>query len=106
LIYGTDLPGASKQSIDTLQGKVRQLIGFSISELEAEAFWNCSSITNGGGTDFNLIVQWLVRAPMVRTGAMTQRKPRTSKVIAIGSAGSYTGCTLIALNLAMEISLL
>jgi MinD-like ATPase involved in chromosome partitioning or flagellar assembly len=42
----------------------------------------------------------------VRTSAVTQRKVRSSKVIAIGSAGSYTGCTFIALNLAMELSLL
>jgi MinD-like ATPase involved in chromosome partitioning or flagellar assembly len=43
---------------------------------------------------------------MVRTGAVTQGKTRNSKVFAIGSAGSYTGCTFIALNLAMELSLL
>ena len=105
LIYGTDLPGASKQSIDTLQGRVRQLIGFSISELGAEEFGVVHPLPTVG-TDLISLVRGFVRAPMVRTGAMTQRKPRTSKVIAIGSAGSYTGCTLIALNLAMEISLL
>ena len=105
LIYGTDLPGVSKQLIDTLHGRVRQLIGFSISELGAEDFGTVHPLPTAG-TDLISLVRGFVRAPMVRTGAMTQRKPRTSKVIAIGSAGSYTGCTLIALNLAMEISLL
>jgi Mrp family chromosome partitioning ATPase len=105
LIYGSDLPGANKQLIDALHGRVRQLIGFSISNNGSEDFGSLHPLPIVG-TDLISLVRGFVRAPMVRTGAMTQRKPRTSKVIAIGSAGSHTGCTLIALNLAMEISLL
>lgn len=45
-----------------------------------------------------------VRAPLLRTVAQLPRLSRRATVIAIGSAGSYTGTTLIAMNLAMELS--
>lgn len=105
LIYGADLPGANKQLLDGAQALVRQVIGFSIphqSEGDFIALHPLPSL----GTDLISLVRGFVRAPMVRTSALTQRKPRTSKVVAISSAGSHTGCTLIALNLAMELSLL
>jgi MinD-like ATPase involved in chromosome partitioning or flagellar assembly len=105
LIFGNDLPGANKQLVDTLQSRVRQSIGFAISDLGADEFGAVHPLPTVG-TDLISLVRGFVRAPLVRTGAMTQRRPRSSKVIAVGSAGSHTGCTLIALNLAMELSLL
>jgi hypothetical protein len=105
LIYGTDLPGASKQLVDGLQSSVRQVIGFSIPNIPDGDYMSLHPLP-AVGTDLISLVRGFVRAPMVRTSALTQRKARASKVVALGSAGSYTGCTTIALNLAMELSLL
>ena len=105
LIYGNDLPGVSMQALNAIALCVRQIIGFSLSHGTSDELSNLHPLPTGA-TDLISLVRGFVRAPMVRTGAMTQRKTRLSKVIAIGSAGSYTGCTTIALNLAMELSLL
>ena len=43
---------------------------------------------------------------MLRTQVQTFRQQRKSHVVAIGSAGSHTGCTVIAMNLAMELAVL
>jgi MinD-like ATPase involved in chromosome partitioning or flagellar assembly len=105
LIFGTDLPGADKGLMDSLNGAVRQIIGFSLPNIENGDFGVLNPLPSVG-TDLISLVRGFVRAPLVRTSATTQRKQRNSKVIAIGSAGSYTGCTFLALNLSMELSLL
>ena len=105
LIFGTDLPGAHKNLMDSLNGSVRQLIGFSIPNV-ADGDFDVLHPLPTVSTDLISLVRGFVRAPLVRTSTVTQRKVRDSKVFAIGSAGSYTGCTFLALNLAMELSLL
>jgi MinD-like ATPase involved in chromosome partitioning or flagellar assembly len=105
LIFGTDLPGANKKLLDSLKGTVRQIVGFSLPNV-ADGDFSVLNPLPSVGTDLISLVRGFVRAPLVRTSAITQRKPRTSKVIAVGSAGSYTGCTFMALNIAMELSLL
>jgi MinD-like ATPase involved in chromosome partitioning or flagellar assembly len=105
LIFATDLPGTDKKLMDSLNGDVRQVIGFSLPNVSHGDFGVLNPLPSVA-TDLISLVRGFVRAPLVRTSAVTQRKVRSSKVIAIGSAGSYTGCTFIALNLAMELSLL
>ena len=105
LIFGTDLPGANQKLIDSQTGVVRQLIGFSIPSVAPGDFEALHPLPTVN-TDLISLVRGFVRAPLVRTSAVTQRSARNSKVFAIGSAGSHTGCTFIALNLAMELSLL
>jgi Mrp family chromosome partitioning ATPase len=105
LIFGTDLPGANRKLMDSLNGAVRQVIGFSIPNVSNGDFDALHPLPTID-TDLISLVRGYVRAPLVRTAAVTQRKARNAKVFAIGSAGSYTGCTFIALNLAMELSLL
>lgn len=105
LIYGNDLPGVSAKVVDEIQALVRQVIGFSIPNTALAGFENLHPLPTVG-TDLISLVRGFVRAPMVRSSAITQRKARNSKVIAVSSAGSFTGCTLIALNLAMELSVI
>jgi Mrp family chromosome partitioning ATPase len=103
LLFASDLPGISKDKVDSLALRVRQLIGFSTANFEQNSFVELHEIPKSS-TELISLVRGFVRAPMMRPSiAAPQRK---SRVIAIGSAGSYTGCTLIAINLAMELSLL
>ena len=105
LIYGNDLPAISTKVVDELHTSVRQVIGFSIPNTAHGEFETLHPLPTVG-TDLISLVRGFVRAPMVRSSAITQRKARNSKVIAVSSAGSFTGCTLIALNLAMELSVI
>jgi MinD-like ATPase involved in chromosome partitioning or flagellar assembly len=105
LLFGADLPGAEKKVMESLKGVVRQMIGFSLPNVGHGDFVGLNPLPIES-TDLISLVRGFVRTPLVRTNVVTQRKIRSSKVIAIGSAGSYTGCTFIALNLAMELSLL
>ena len=90
LIFGTDLPGSDKKLMDSLNGAVRQLIGFSIPNVSNGDFDVLHPLP-AVSTDLISLVRGFIRAPLVRTSAVTQRKARNSKVFAIGSAGSYTG---------------
>lgn len=105
LLYGSDLPGITPQRVSVFLSRVRQSIGFKISHHSENNLLNLQEIPSSA-TDLISMVRGFVRAPMVRTGIHTIRQSRKSHVVAVGSAGSYTGCTLIALNLAMELSVL
>lgn len=105
LIYAADLPGTTSTAVDALQGLVRQVVGFSLPGLSHEGFTSLLPLPTLG-TDLVSLVRGFLRAPLVRSSTLTQRRARKSRVIAVGSAGSHTGCTLIAINLAMELSLL
>ena len=105
LLFGSDLPGISAIKVTEISHKVRQSIGFRSLHQESTELDNLQEIPTSA-TDLVSLVRGYVRAPMLR--AQTQRVPqhRKSHVVAIGSAGSHTGCTVIALNLAMELSVL
>jgi len=105
LIYAPDLPGISPETISRLAIQVKQIVGFS-QQLEVDASFPDLHRVPETPTDLVSIVRGFVRAPMVRQMSQISRQNRKSHVIAIGSAGSDTGCTTIALNLAMELSVL
>lgn len=105
LLFASDLPGISKEKVDSLTPKIRQAIGFSSLENQDKEFVELHDIPKSS-TDLISLVRGFVRAPMMRPSTTLLRTQRKSRVIAVGSAGSYTGCTLIAINLAMELSLL
>jgi Mrp family chromosome partitioning ATPase len=106
LIYAPDLPGYSDESFSELRTLVRQIIGYG-TELEKKT---CEALSLRPTDPTELVSQ--IRAIMRREF----REPLISnhkvtnlagpKVIAIASAGSATGATTLALNLAMESSLL
>ena len=103
LIYSPDLPGISREVVNELTSKVKQVVGFSLKTYPefADLHPNPTSVT-----DLVSIVRSFVRAPMLRQISQVSRQTRKAHVIGIGSAGSDTGCTTIALNLAMELSIL
>jgi Mrp family chromosome partitioning ATPase len=103
LIYSSDLPGISAEVVKNLSGKVKQVVGFSSKHNPDFADLHSNPAT---ATDLVSIVRGFVRAPMLRQPSQINRANRKAHVMAIGSAGSDTGCTTIALNLAMELSVL
>ena len=103
LIYSPDLPGITNDVVKNLTTKVKQIVGFS-SKINPEYADLHPNPANA--TDLVSIVRGFVRAPMLRQVSKISRANRKAHVIAIGSAGSDTGCTTIALNLAMELSVL
>jgi len=105
LLFASDLPGISKAKIDLIGRKIRQTIGFSIGQQQSSDFMELHEVPKSP-TDLVSLVRGFVRAPMVRGVNTPQRTARKACVIAVGSAGSYTGCTTMAINLAMELSLL
>lgn len=105
LLYASDLPGISTVKIAELSTKTRQCIGFkSATQIDSELS-NLQEVPSSA-TDLVSLVRGYVRAPMLRTQSHLVRNNKNSRVIAIGSAGSYTGCTVIAMNLAMEMSIM
>jgi Mrp family chromosome partitioning ATPase len=105
LIYAADLPGISKEGVQSLDGRVRQSIGFSSSASGSDVIDHLYEVPKAA-TDLISLIRGFVRTPLIRGVAVTSRQPRKAYVVAIGSAGSHTGCTMISMNLAMELSLL
>jgi MinD-like ATPase involved in chromosome partitioning or flagellar assembly len=105
LLYASDLPGISAEKANSLSNRTRQSIGFKAVNGQVSELNNLQELPIVA-TDLVSLVRGFVRAPMLRAQSNTFRQHRKSKVIAIGSAGSYTGCTVIAMNLAMELSVL
>jgi Flp pilus assembly CpaE family ATPase len=103
LIYSPDLPGITNDVVAHLTTKVKQIVGFSSKTNPGFADLHPNPAT---ATDLVSIVRGFVRAPMLRQVSQVSRANRKAHVIAIGSAGSDTGCSTIALNLAMELSVL
>jgi Mrp family chromosome partitioning ATPase len=103
LIYSPDLPGITHDVVKRLTTKVKQVVGFSSKTNLEFADLHPNPAT---ATDLVSIVRGFVRAPMLRQVSQMSRANRKAHVVAIGSAGSDTGCTTIALNLAMELSVL
>ena len=105
LLFASDLPGISKKKVDGLAANFRQTIGFLIGTQQSSDFIDLHEVPESH-TDLVSLVRGFVRAPLLRGSNSPQRSQRKARVIAIGSAGSYTGCTMLAMNLAMELSIL
>jgi Mrp family chromosome partitioning ATPase len=103
LIYAPDLPGITSETITNLALKVKQIVGFTREPNPATTGLHSFPTTI---TDLVSVVRGFVRAPMLRQSSQIIRQTRKAHVLAIGSAGSDTGCSTIALNLAMELSVL
>jgi Mrp family chromosome partitioning ATPase len=105
LLFASDLPGITKAKVDSMGFKIRQAIGFSIDQKQNCDFVSLHEVPKST-TDLVSLVRGFVRTPMVRGINAPQRAARKARVIAVGSAGSYTGCTMMAINVAMELSIL
>lgn len=105
LIYSPDLPGISAEVVSSLQGKVRQIIGFSTDASSAQEFVGLFQLPREPSELLNL-VRGFVRTPLVRESKSEAPSKRRAQVIALGSTSGSAGCTTLAINLAMELSAL
>jgi len=105
LLFASDLPGISNTKIDSIAMKIRQSIGFQSKTHNSGEFTELHELPRLT-TDLVTLVRGCVRAPMLRGQNAPQRVARKARVVAIGSAGTHTGCTMLSMNLAMELSVL
>ena len=106
LIYAPDLPGFSNDTITVLRTQVRHLIGYG-TESELAGFPFLSPRPSDPAdlvSQIRSVLRREFREPLISSQKGTNLAG--AKVIAIGSAGSATGATTLAINLAMESSLL
>jgi Mrp family chromosome partitioning ATPase len=106
LIYAPDLPGFSNDTVAELRSQVRHLIGYG-TESELAGFPFLSPRPSDPAdlvSQIRSVLRREFREPLISSQKGTNLAG--AKVIAIGSAGSATGATTLAINLAMESSLL
>ena len=105
LIFAPDLSGITRERLEALAGKVKQIVGFSFDAARDYELGELHALPETA-TDLVSLIRGFVRAPMLRQSTQIQRAARRAVVLAIGSAGSNTGCTTLAINIAMELSVL
>jgi len=105
LIFAPDLAGISQERLGALRPLVKQLVGFSKNPTTDIGLGELHLVPTTA-TDLISLVRGFVRAPMLRQSTQPSSQVRRAHVLAIGSAGSNTGCTTLAINIAMELSVL
>lgn len=105
LIYSPDLPGLLPESVAALQKRVRQVVGFSSDAGAANEYVGIFSTPTDASELLNL-VRGFVRAPLLRSAIEVKSKKRRARVLALGAPSGSSGCTTVAINLAMELSIL
>ncbi len=106
LIYAPDLPGYGDAAFLELGTRVRQIIGYG-TEVEMISNQSLSPRPTDPAelvSQIRAILRREFREPLISNHKVSNLTG--AKVIAIASAGSATGATTLALNLAMESSLL
>lgn len=102
LIYSPDLPGITCFQIENYESVFRQVVGFSHSS--SSQFPRVLAVPKSE-TELLNCIRGSVRSPLIRSQAVKSQH-RRAKVIGIASPAGSTGCTTIAINLAMEMSIL
>jgi Mrp family chromosome partitioning ATPase len=105
LLYTPELPELNPASCFELSGMVKQSIGFS-NDLEKYKEYPGLYEIPKDLTELVSLVRGSIRSPLIRQHLPIQHLARRAQVIAIGSAGSGVGCTTVAINIAMELSVL
>lgn len=106
LIYAPDLPDFADEYVAELRTLVRQAIGYG-TESDLVSFTSLSLRPSDSAelvSQIRSVLRREFREPLISTPKLGN--PIGAKVIAIASAGSATGASTLALNLAMESSLL
>lgn len=105
IIFSPDLPGISAKSMAPLQARVRQIVGFVSGNSDDQEYVGLFGVPREASELLNL-VRGFVRAPLIRSASVERVAKRRAHVIAIGSPSGASGCTSLAMNVAMELSVL
>lgn len=103
LLISTDLDGVTPQGLAELRSRGFTLFLFSAHPERESEFANVSLFPTSA-LELMGIIRGSLRAPLIRTSARESAK--SARTIAISSASHGAGCTLVAINIATELSLL
>jgi hypothetical protein len=103
VIYSVDLPGIEVEKLESLARKQISLIGFVDGAQSPRGFENLTSRPNTA-EELMAYIRANMRSPLLRAPLLQSKPNIQAKIIAVGSAGSNTGATTLALNLAYELS--
>ena len=104
LLYSPDLNDFDPHSFESLCLNFRQIIGFASSNSERSADDGLHEIPTSA-PQLATFIRGYVRSPMIRKLTPLIQSHNRSRIIAISSAGSCTGASTTAINLAYELSL-
>lgn len=105
LLYTPELSGLEPDTCLEISHLVKQSIGFSNDLGRYQNYVGLYEIPKDV-TELVSLVRGSIRSPLIRQSSPIQNSTRRAQVIAIGSAGSGVGCTTVAMNIAMELSVL
>ena len=104
LLYSPDLNGFDSLVFESLTLSFRQIIGFATINTIRDSDDGLHEIP-GTATQLASFIRGYVRSPLIRKHTTPDQVRKGARVIAISSAGSCTGTSTLALNLAYELSL-
>jgi len=105
LIYSPDLPGITPEVVAGYQRNGRQVVGFSGDPVSAESYAGILPFPNDA-TEMISLIRGFIRAPLLRNTSKPTQMKRRARIIALGAPSAAAGCTTVAINLAMELSVL
>lgn len=105
VIYSPDLPKLTLALVESILKDVRQVIGLSSETKDVEKYPSMNEIPVDA-TALVSLIRGFVRAPMIRTAPVLLSTKKKACILALGSASSAAGCSTIAINLAMELSVM
>lgn len=105
IVFSPDLPGISANAVASFQAQVRQVVGFVSGNIDDQEYAGLFAVPREASELLNL-VRGFVRAPLIRSASIERTVKRRAHVIAIGSPSGGSGCTSLAMNVAMELSVL
>ena len=104
LLYSPDLNDFDPHSFESLCLNFRQIIGFASSNSERSVDDGLHEIPTSAPA-LATFIRGYVRSPLIRKLTPLIQSHNRSRIIAISSAGSCTGASTTAINLAYELSL-
>jgi len=105
LIFSPDLLGLTPSAVLDFQKRVRQVVGFAADPSNFKEYSGLL-LTPKEPAELLSCIRGFVRAPLLRAPETSPFKNKRARVIAIASPSGATGCTTVAINLAMELSAL
>ncbi len=104
LLYSPDLNDFNASVFESITVNFRQIIGFA-SENTIRSIDDMLHEIPPTATQLATFIRGYVRSPLIRRLTPLVQSNKRARVIAISSAGSCTGASTLAINLAYELSL-